>query len=55
MPLLATDRVFCDLNGERPGNPDGMKVDMEGNVYCGGSGGIWIMDPSGKHLVQIHK
>ncbi len=50
MPLLATDRVFCDLNGERPGNPDGMKVDMEGNVYCGGSGGIWIMDPSGKHL-----
>ena len=36
MPLLATDRVFCDLNGERPGNPDGMKVDTEGNVYCGG-------------------
>jgi gluconolactonase len=53
MPLLATDRVFCDLNGERPGNPDGMKVDTEGNVYCGGSGGIWIMDPSGKHLGTI--
>ena len=54
MPLLATDRVFCDLNGERPGNPDGMKVDSEGNVYCGGSGGIWVIDPAGKHLGSIN-
>ena len=30
-----------------------MKVDVEGNVYCGGSGGIWIMDPSGKKLGRI--
>ena len=51
--LKATDRVFKDLTGERPGVPDGMKVDVEGNVYCGGSGGIWIMDPSGKHLGTI--
>ena len=50
---LATDRVFCDLAGDRPGVPDGMKVDVEGNVYCGGSGGIWIMDPSGSHLGTI--
>ena len=33
--------------------PDGMKVDVEGNVYCGGSGGVWVMDPSGKHLGTI--
>ena len=46
----ATDRVFCDLRGDREGVPDGMKVDVEGNVYCGGSGGIWVIDPSGKHL-----
>lgn len=50
---LATDRVLCELKGERPGVPDGMKVDIEGNVYCGGSGGLWIMDPSGKHLGTI--
>jgi len=50
---LATDRVFCDLKGERPGIPDGMKVDVEGNVYCGGAGGIWVIDPSGKHLGTI--
>ena len=53
---LTTDRIFSDLRGERPGVPgvpDGMKVDVEGNVYCGGSGGVWVLDPSGKHLGTI--
>ena len=50
---LATDRIFCDLSGERPGDPDGVKVDVEGNVYCGGSGGLWVLDSSGKHLGTI--
>ena len=50
---LASDRVFAGLGGERPGVPDGMKVDVEGNVYCGGSGGIWVMDGVGKHLGTI--
>ena len=53
MPLIATDRIFCDLGGARPGNPDGMKVDAYGNVYCGGSGGLWVIDPNGKHLGTI--
>jgi gluconolactonase len=48
-----TDRVFADLSGGEPGNPDGMKVDVEGNVYCGGAGGIWILDPKGKKLGRI--
>jgi len=48
-----TDRVFADLRGSEPGVPDGMKVDVEGNVYCGGAGGIWIIDPSGKKLGRI--
>ena len=48
-----SDRVFADLRGPDPGVPDGMKVDTEGNVYCGGSGGLWIMDPSGKKLGRI--
>jgi gluconolactonase len=48
-----TDRVFADLRGEEPGVPDGMKVDTAGNVYCGGSGGIWIMDPRGRKLGRI--
>ena len=48
-----TDRVFADLAGDEPGVPDGMKVDVEGHVYCGGAGGIWIFDPRGKKLGRI--
>ena len=48
-----TDHVFADLRGPEPGVPDGMKVDVEGNVYCGGAGGIWVMDKTGKKLGRI--
>ena len=52
---LASDRVFADLSGDRPGVPDGMKVDTAGNVYCGGSGGLWILDSTGKPLgIVVH-
>ena len=50
---LATDRVFATLQDNRVGVPDGMKVDVEGNVYCTGPGGIWIFDPHGMHLGTI--
>jgi len=48
-----TDRTFAELGGDEPGVPDGMKVDVEGNVYCGGAGGIWVMDRQGKKLGRI--
>lgn len=48
-----TGRVFVDLSGAEPGAPDGLKVDTLGNVYCGGSGGLWIMDASGRKLGRI--
>jgi len=53
--LLAnqTQRVFVDLKGPEPGGPDGIKVDVAGHVYTGGSGGIYIVDPSGKKLGRI--
>ena len=52
---LASDRVFADLSGDRPGVPDGMKVDTAGNVYCGGSGGLWILDSAGNPLgIVVH-
>ena len=50
---LASDHVLCDLSGDRPGVPDGMKVDVEGNIYCGGSGGVWVIDANGSHLGTI--
>jgi gluconolactonase len=48
-----TDRVFVELRGPESGVPDGMKVDVEGNVYCGGAGGLWIIDPNGRKLGRI--
>jgi len=48
-----SDHVFAELGGPEPGIPDGMKVDTQGNVYCGGAGGIWILDPTGKKLGRI--
>jgi gluconolactonase len=30
-----------------------MKVDTEGNVWCTGPDGIWVMDPNGRHLGTI--
>jgi gluconolactonase len=53
IPAKQTDHVFADLSGSEPGVPDGMKVDTAGNVYCGGTGGIWILDSAGKKLGRI--
>jgi gluconolactonase len=46
-------RLFAELKGPKPGNPDGMKIDVHGNVYCTGSGGVWVIDPSGEPLGVI--
>ncbi len=48
------DRVFIDMNSDKTsGGTDGMKVDRQGNLYCTGPGGIWIMNPQGKHVGTI--
>ena len=49
-----SDKVLADLTGSEPGVPDGMKVDIEGNIYCGGSGGLYIMDATGKKLGLVN-
>jgi gluconolactonase len=46
--------LFLDAsNDARQGAPDGMKVDIKGNIYATGPGGIWIISPEGKHLGTI--
>jgi gluconolactonase len=51
---LGSERLFCDMRGDdRPGGPDGMKCDVEGNVYCTGPGGIWVITPEGEHIGTI--
>jgi gluconolactonase len=48
-----TSRLIADLGGSEPGVPDGIKVDTAGNLYTGGSGGLYIMDKTGKKLGRI--
>jgi len=48
-----TSRVFADLAGPEPGVADGIKVDGAGNVYSGGSGGLYILDTKGRKLGRI--
>ena len=50
---LTNSRRFADIVGEEAGNPDGMKVDVEGNVYCTGPAGIHVFDPAGKYLGRL--
>jgi gluconolactonase len=50
---LRNGRVFYEARGEEPGNPDGMKVDTEGHVYCTGPAGIHVIDPRGNLLGRM--
>jgi gluconolactonase len=35
------------------GYVDGMKIDPQGNIYCSGPGGVWIISPSGNYVDKI--
>jgi gluconolactonase len=48
---LVRRRIFADMSSdETDGVPDGMKVDIEGRVYCTGPGGTWVFAPDGGRL-----
>lgn len=54
---LAEGKVFFDASGltaGRKGLPDGLKVDLQGNLFAAGPGGILVLSPTGKHLGTIH-
>lgn len=46
-------RLFAEVPGEEPGVPDGMKVDLRGNVYCCGPGGIHVFTPDGQRIARL--
>jgi len=57
---ISHPKVIINMTADKPcpfpcpaGYPDGMKVDLKGNIYSPGPGGIWIMSPKGKHLGTI--
>ncbi len=46
----SSGRLFANMHSAEDGVPDGMKVDMEGRVYCTGPEGVWVFDSQGNHL-----
>jgi gluconolactonase len=51
---LANGRLFgAEPGAADEGVPDGMRVDEEGNLFVVGPLGIWVWDPSGRHLGTI--
>jgi gluconolactonase len=54
--MLSNGRVFFDATTwvkGKPGLPDGLKIDKEGNLFATGPGGILVFAPDGKHLGSI--
>ena len=48
-------RIFAEMGSDddKNGVPDGMKVDVEGRLFCTGPGGTWVFAPDGKRLGVI--
>ena len=52
---LGRSTVFADMTRELPGEEalDGMKVDVDGNLYVTAPGGVRIYSAAGKHLGTV--
>ena len=54
---LGEGKILADatkmVGSAKPGLPDGMAVDANGNLFATGPGGVWILTPEGKHLGTI--
>ncbi|MBV9389674.1 MAG: SMP-30/gluconolactonase/LRE family protein [Chroococcidiopsidaceae cyanobacterium CP_BM_ER_R8_30] len=52
---LESGRLFAQESGFgwNEGQPDGMVVDSQGNLYCSGPGGVLMFSPEGQQLATI--
>jgi gluconolactonase len=51
---VSNPRVFVDAAGDpAAGGADGLKVDLAGNLFATGPGGVWVIAPDGTHLGTI--
>ncbi len=54
---IGEGKLFVDgtkwVKEKRPGLPDGMKVDNDGNLWATGPGGVWVFSPAGEVLGNI--
>ncbi len=52
---LSNARIFanfiCDVM--KPGVPDGMKCDAQGNIWVTAPGGLWVYAPDGRHIGKV--
>ncbi|MEM9647815.1 MAG: SMP-30/gluconolactonase/LRE family protein [Bacteroidota bacterium] len=54
--VISNGRKFFDATGKAPkekGHPDGLKVNKNGIIFATGPGGVYILNPDGKHLGTI--
>ena len=48
---IANGRIFAEVDENvGKGRPDGLKVDVEGNVFVTGPGGMWLFRADGTHI-----
>ena len=54
---LGEGKPFFDstdmVKAKKPGLPDGLKVDQQGNIWATGPNGVFVFDAMGKHLGSI--
>jgi len=50
---LTGGRIWAETIGTDDGEPDGMKIDSEENLYCCGPGGVHVFDRAGQCLGVI--
>lgn len=51
---LSNGKIFFDMNKTDGEDAlDGLKVDTQGNIFCSGPDGIWIISSEGKYLGRI--
>jgi gluconolactonase len=50
---LTNSRITFEMPSTDPGVADGFKVDLQGNVFSTGPGGVWVYRPDGQRLGRI--
>jgi gluconolactonase len=51
---LSNGRMLIDMNSDPArGITDGLRVDIHGNLWETGPGGVWVITPDGKHIGTI--
>lgn len=50
---LRNGRILLDMASAEPGVPDGLKVDLAGNIFCTGPGGLWVCRADGRLLGRV--